>query len=90
MELEYKVPEHFEEDGFRWEYKVLSVFTDLNDARCKEVTKLINEGGWEPYMVEAYGGQHPKATQPFKPACMLILRRKVVYTEDCPNFGPSD
>lgn len=90
MEVEYKVPEHFSDDAFRWEYKVLTVFSDTNDARCKQVTKWINEEGWEPYMSESYGGQHPKASNMYKPGCMLILRRKVDYKEDPPNFGPSD
>ena len=90
MEVEYKLPDHFKEENFRWEYKVISVFTDTNDARCKEVTKLINEGGWEPVMCQSYGGQHPKSATVYKPACMLVLRRKVDYTEDQPNFGPSD
>jgi len=90
MEVEYRVPEHMEGDPFRWEYKVLSVFTAGHDSRCVEVTKMINEGGWEPYMTEKYCDQHQKATTPYKPACMLILRRKVDYTEESSNFGPSD
>lgn len=90
MELEYRVPEHMEGDPFRWEYKVLTVFTDNNDLRCVEVSKLINEGGWEPYMTEQYGDQHPKAITPYKPSCMLVLRRKVDYVEESSNFGPSD
>lgn len=90
MEVEYKMPEHMEGDPFHWEYKVISVFTDNADARCVDVTKIINEGGWEPYMTEKYGDQHPKAVIPYKPACMLILRRKIDYNEQLSNFGPND
>lgn len=90
MELEYKKPEHFNEDNNRWEYKVISVWHDSNSTRCDYVSKLINEGNWEPYMSEAYSGQHPEASNSFKPVCMLILRRKVDYIEKESNFGPKD
>lgn len=88
-ELEYQVPEHMNNES-RWEYKLVSVWIENDDSRCKFITKMMNEGGWEPHMIQSYGDHPSKSQTTYKPSVLLILRRKVDYEEDSPNFGPSD